>query len=220
MASPSRRTSVTYSAGTTERKKKAAKPPSVWMALLQLAVTLLVIYLVLQGFMFFWRATTPREVTIPKVVGLDQSAAQAMLHNSGLEYEIVSQQPSDTVAANKVISAVPEGDRVVKQGRKIRLVVSLGSKWTVVPDVRDMSERRALDRLANKALQVGQVKTIYHARLTKGFIIEQMPAPAARVAKNTKVNLIISLGRRPKPGEEPPAEDPNANELDPNASDQ
>jgi len=210
---------IIYSADLKRRAESRKPPPSPWLGALQLAVTVGIIASLIYGFLFFWQATAPKEVVVPKVEGLEEAAAEILLHHAGLEAEIAARRASDTVGEGKVIEARPDPGRRVKQGRRIGLIISAGSAWTNVPDIREMSERRAEAVLKEKSLFLGQRRYIYHASLPKGFVVEQLPAPGTRLPKNSEVQAVISKGPRPaapprpraeqpRPAPPPPAEEP------------
>jgi serine/threonine-protein kinase len=178
-----------------EGKEKPA--PSPWLALIQLLVTLGIIVGLSYGFTLILQRSAPGEAVVPKVEGLDQAAAEILLRHSGLEVSIEGQRPSDSVEEGKVIEANPPAGNKVKQGRIVRLLVSQGSVWTNVPDIREMSERRARSVLQEKSLFLGQVRRVFHTALPEGFVIAQLPAPGTRVSENSEVQAVISKGPRP-----------------------
>jgi serine/threonine-protein kinase len=185
-------------------ESKRRNPPSPWLALVQLIVSLAIIVGLVYAFLLVWQATAPKEVKVPRVEGLDEKAALMLLENAGLLAEISAYRPSEKVAAGKVIEARPNAGRLVKQNRKVNLIISTGSKWTKVPDVREISQRRAEDLIRKRFLNVGQVRPIFHPKLPKDFVVNQLPAPGTRVLRKNEVHLLISRGRREQPAEAKP----------------
>ena len=201
-----REPNIILSAGMTEKPDKPTPTPSPWLALLQLIVSLAIIVGLVYVFLLVWQATAPKEVRVPKVEGLDERAAQILLQHAGLQFEMSAQRPSETVAAGKVIEARPNAGRLVKQNRKVNLIISTGSKWSRVPDLREISERRAQELLKERFLNVGQRRYIFHARLPKDFIVNQLPPPGTRVLKKSEVHMLISRGPREQPTEAKPGD--------------
>ena len=197
MTRQTHRPNFTYGAGAKERSSKPARPPSLWLAFGQLLLSIGLIVGVVYGLLGIWQVTAPKDVTVPEVVKLDERAAEELLVSRGLQFQITGQKPSETIDAGKIIDAQPKPGQRVKQGRRINLTISLGSQWTNAPDIREMSERRALARLEEKSLHVGRTRYIYYSRLPKGFVVDQLPAPATRVPKDSDVHMLISQGPRP-----------------------
>jgi len=179
------------------REDKPRPLPSPWLALFQLMITAGLVVGLVYGFLFVLQASTPREVTVPNIEGLDRAAAEILLRHAGLEGEITGHRPSDTIEKAKVILANPKPGRRVKKGRSISLLISDGSAWTNAPDIREMSERRARSVLQEKALYLGEVRYIYHLRLPKGFVVAQLPPAGTRLPENSQVQAVISKGPRP-----------------------
>jgi serine/threonine-protein kinase len=194
---------IIFSAGMTGESKKQ-NPPSPWLALVQLIVSLAIIFGLVYAFLLVWQASAPKEVNVPRVEGLDEKAALMLLQNAGLLAEISAYRPSETVPAGRVIEARPNAGRLVKQNRKVNLIISTGSKWTKVPDVRGISQRRAEDLIRKRFLNLGQVRLIFHAKLPKDFVVDQRPSLGTRVLKKTEVHLLVSRGQRERPAETNP----------------
>ncbi|MGD0273796.1 MAG: PASTA domain-containing protein [Gaiellaceae bacterium] len=70
------------------------------------------------------------------------------------------------------------------------------SQACVVPKVRGKT-LAAAKKMINKAkCSLGKVTRKYHAKIKKGCVISQAPAPGKRLAKGGKVNLVVSRGKR------------------------
>ena len=65
-------------------------------------------------------------VTVPDVVGMSQSIAQAEIEVAGLTVGTVSEQHHDTIPAGQVISQNPEAGEVVSQLTPVNLSISIG----------------------------------------------------------------------------------------------
>jgi uncharacterized delta-60 repeat protein len=69
-------------------------------------------------------------------------------------------------------------------------------RFCVVPNLRGRTLGAARSSLTKAFCRVGTVKRAYSARVGKGRVISQRPAPRARLAELAKVNLVVSRGRR------------------------
>jgi beta-lactam-binding protein with PASTA domain len=155
-----------------------------------------------EGGIWLWNRTAPGEVSIPRVVGLPSEEALSVLKTAGLQAEVVSETPSEKVPEGVVMTVDPAANRLVKVGREVRLTVSAGSRWAVVPDVRQMAVERAKALLSKAKLSAGKQTVAFHAEVPIGYVINQNPQPGQRVARSSEVTLLISKGAQPPAGEE------------------
>jgi len=165
---------------------------------------------------WLWMVTTPKELSVPSVIGLGQQEALRILRGAGLQPEVVAEKPSETAPEDTVLASDPPGNRKVRVGRMVRLTVSTGSKWAKVPDVDDMSVDRARALIQEARLVVGKEKARYDKKTPIGYVMEQSPKAGERVLRGSEVALVVSRGPRPPVeviGEGPPREEPRSTEI-------
>jgi serine/threonine-protein kinase len=165
--------------------------------LLATIVFLIVSY---HGAVWLWVSTLPEEVTVPKVVGLAEQEADKVLEAAGLRVQVEANKPDEEVPEDAVLSADPPPERRVKKGRLVRLTLSSGSRWSVVPDVREMSVDRARALLHKAKLSVGSELARYHEKVPIGYVIGHAPKPGQEVPRGADVELWVSKGPQPSPG--------------------
>ncbi len=161
------------------------------------------------GVMWYWEHSAPREVKVPKVVGLTEREAEAVLESMGLRAAVVAHKPDEEVPEGAVLEAEPPPERRVRAGRLIRLTLSSGSRWSIVPDVRDMSVDRARALLRKAGLAVGRERAVYDSKVPVGYVVGQAPNPGERVPRNMGVNLSVSKGPAPLVTEVEPSVPPD-----------
>jgi bacillolysin len=66
----------------------------------------------------------------------------------------------------------------------------------VVPNVRGRTVARARRLLASRRCRLGRVTRAYSARMRRGTILRQSRRPGARLRRGTRVNVVVSRGRR------------------------
>jgi len=159
---------------------------------------LAIVAAMLLGF-HFWQRTLPADTTVPMLVGMKVDAALDALHKEGLNAELLKErQSSEEIPEDHVISANPDGGRHVKAGRLVRLLVSSGSAYTTVPDVRELAELNARERLHAAGLTVAREEYSFHPTIPADRIISITPKQGSRVEKLTSVQLVISKGPEEK----------------------
>jgi beta-lactam-binding protein with PASTA domain/tRNA A-37 threonylcarbamoyl transferase component Bud32 len=85
----------------------------------------------------------PRPVPVASVDGLSLAAAEARLASEHLKGTQSGSQYSTSVPQGDVISSNPLGGTLLRPGKTVGLVVSLGEPYVTVPAVDDVSVKRA-----------------------------------------------------------------------------
>ena len=158
-------------------------------------VALLAVIAIMLFGLQLWQLSLPRDTIIPPVEGLKVEQALADLHHADLSIEVTKQrETSETIPNGAVITENPPAGRRVKMGRIVRLIVSSGSAYTTVPDVRELSQSVASDRLQEAGLVIATEEYQYHNAIPFDRVISITPEPGARVKRMSTVNLVLSKG--------------------------
>jgi len=181
--------------GMWPKRRPSRRPllPQV-MELLAIIAVLVLSY---HGLLWYWEMTAPKEVTVPKVVGMTELEATKMLSAAGLRSEVVTRKADEEIPPGAVLAVEPPPGREVKLGRLVRLTLSSGSRWAIVPDVREMSVDRARALLRQENLTVGKETARYDGKVPVGYVLVQAPEPDQRVPRATPVDLVVSKGPAP-----------------------
>jgi beta-lactam-binding protein with PASTA domain/tRNA A-37 threonylcarbamoyl transferase component Bud32 len=163
------------------------------------AVTLAVAAVLLGGGLWAgWRALAGYlavpEVAVPELVGQPLEVAERMAERAGIRLLVADQVHSATAPPHTVVSQDQPPGKVVKRGRVVRVVTSLGAEVVVVPDVERRSLLEARLVLDQARLRVGELREAFDERVQGGFVIAQDPQPGARVERGRAVNLVVSKG--------------------------
>jgi len=136
-------------------------------------------------------------VAVPDVVGTIQAVAQSAITNAGLMVGAITEEYSDTVDAEYVISQTPAGGARVGSGSLVHLVVSRGippEDHVTVPDVVGMTQSGAEEEIISSGLTLGTVTEENSDSVDTGRVIRQQPAAGASVNPGDTVNLVVSRG--------------------------
>lgn len=163
-----------------------------WVAVL--LVLLVLSALGAAGAYLVWDWLNVPTLEVPDVTGMVYLQAQHVLRDRGLTAEQVANRYDDQVPANYVIEQIPEPGTLVRKGRSVKLVVSLGLPLAVVPDLRGVNERDANVRLISSGLALGNITYEYHPEIPEGAIISQSLPSGTRVGTGTLVDVRVSLG--------------------------
>ena len=136
-------------------------------------------------------STGPREVEVPRLVGLTYEQALDALDELNLEarrVDVFSQKP-----AGQVIGQDPrEGERV-DEGTEVEVRVSKGARQVEVPDVLGQSEANARAELEAAGFEVS-VTEGPSEDTPEGLVSAQSPAAGTEAADGSTVQITISTG--------------------------
>ncbi|SFB04383.1 serine/threonine protein kinase [Acetitomaculum ruminis DSM 5522] len=143
------------------------------------------------------KGEAPKTTTVPSVVGMNQAEAQSTLSNSLLNLGSVTQEYSDTVAKDLVISQDQTAGATVNQWTNVNIVISLGPevKTTTVPSLAGMTQAQAEVAITAAGLTVGTVTEVPSDSITEGYVIDQSIASNTTVEEGTTVNFTVSAGQ-------------------------
>ena len=139
-------------------------------------------------------APAPQEVTVPDVVGIQQSAAQRRLHDGGLRARVKyvpSIRPVGVVTGQN-----PGGGTKVKNRSTVLLAVSRGPNpsLAVVPDVAGKTQQAATTTLQDAGFKV-QVLTVKPANPSQsGRVVDEQPVGSTRAPEGSTVTIYVGSG--------------------------
>jgi eukaryotic-like serine/threonine-protein kinase len=134
------------------------------------------------------------KVTVPTLKTQNVATAQSTLHREGLNYSTSTQ--ASTKPTGTVLSQSPAAGKQVKKGTTVNLVVSTQTT-VVVPSVLGDSQTAAGSQLGAAGLTAGKTSTGCSTKYGTGEVMNQTPAPNAKVKPQTAVDLQISSGPCP-----------------------
>jgi eukaryotic-like serine/threonine-protein kinase len=136
-------------------------------------------------------------VTVPDLSDHEWEKARQQLFDVGLRLQISSRQYDEKILRDHILSQQPAAGEKVRKGRLVIVTVSKGSEVGEVPDVRKLTERKAVIELRKQGFIVGKKKRDFSDSLEKDMVIQVSPAPGSSVSKEMPVDLVISDGVKP-----------------------
>ena len=104
---------------------------------------------------------------------------------------------SEEVPAGVVISHAPRPGQTAKAARPIVFTVSKGPDYVAAPLIAGVPQREAELQIAAAGLKVGHASFAFSDQLIdSGIVIASTPQGGEQTLRNSKVNLLISLGPR------------------------
>lgn len=136
----------------------------------------------------------PAEVEVPKVDGLEIKAAYEALEKAGLTVKVHEYRHDKKIKKRIVLSQDPVGGKMVRAGRTILIVVSLGPELMPVPKLTGESLRTAKIQLSNNKLRLGKVTFQDASYGQDEEVVKQNPAAGKDVPRGQEVHLTVRRG--------------------------
>jgi serine/threonine-protein kinase len=136
-------------------------------------------------------STGPRQVEVPRLVGLTYNEALDELDELGLDanrVEVFSQKPVDQVTGQD-----PKAGEMVDEGTEVEVRVSKGVRQIEVPDVLGQSESSATAELQGADFEV-TVTEAPSDDVPEGLVSSQSPSPGSQAPRGSTVQITISTG--------------------------
>ncbi len=138
------------------------------------------------------------EVRVPEVIGFSEREAERLLAAEDLKLSKISEQWSPDVPRGFITAQDPTAGGIVKRGRRISVIVSLGAQGTSVPILDGVTARQAEILLEGAGLKMGRTASAYSEQVSKDLIIASDPPGETVVEQETSVDLLVSLGPLPR----------------------
>lgn len=132
---------------------------------------------------------------VPELRGLSEEEALALVADQGLTTQWSEDGRFDEqVPKGHVLQQNPRPGVYVKRNTEVTLTLSRGPRRIEVPDLSGQALQAAQVSLAGAGLVVGRTFDVYDATGDSGVVVDQQPAPGARVARDAPVDLFLSVG--------------------------
>lgn len=134
------------------------------------------------------------KLEVPRVIGLDSVAAEALVTEVGLTPRVIADEFSTAIPKGHVTRQRPAHGTRLKLGSEVRLIVSRGSDQLAAPDLSGLTPAQAGRVLAEAGLVPGPVTSIHSDAHRRDTIIAQEPPAGTTVTRGATIRLLESLG--------------------------
>jgi len=134
------------------------------------------------------------KMEVPRVIGLDSVAAEALIAEVGLAPRVIAEEFSTAIPKGYVARQRPSHGTRLKLGGEVRLIVSRGSDQMAVPELSGLTAAQAGRALAEAGLVLGPVTTIHSDAHRRDTIIAQDPPAGTTVTRGATIRLLESRG--------------------------
>ena len=137
-------------------------------------------------------------VVVPDLIGKDVVYVLELLTDLGLNTKVEGSEYSNEVPKNNVILQDPEPGSEIKKERDVRIILSKGPKFILMPNLEGLSVQQARIILEENSLCLGKISSTYNSIIKKETVIAQAPTPETVTIRGECVDLLVSKGIRPR----------------------
>jgi serine/threonine-protein kinase len=174
-----------------QQRHRARRTMLIWVAIVLLLAAVL-------GAAAWWFGSG-RWTAVPRISGLDPTAAEQTLQGADLSGAI-TQQHSNTVPAGQVVSTSPVIGARALRGSTITVVISEGKP--IVPDVTAGAAPAAVEQAVKQAQldpRLDPAQNAYSRSVPKGAVVALNPGPGTQLNIGSPVVVVLSKGPPPNP---------------------
>ncbi|MGC8766465.1 MAG: PASTA domain-containing protein [Brevinematia bacterium] len=130
-------------------------------------------------------------VKVPNVVGVDIIEAVGSIESSKLvpSFEFVI---SEKIPRGTIIKQIPSPGNIVREGKTVKLYVSVGSGEFVMPDFSGKYYQDVISFLSSKGVVINV--EYLQSTLEQGLVIKTYPSPGAKVKPGIPITIYVSSG--------------------------
>ncbi len=138
------------------------------------------------------------DIKIPSLIKSSLRNAKLEISRLGLGIDTIIYEYDNQVKDGKITFQLPRAGKVVKSSTNMTLGVSRGTPpdYYVVPDVVNLSLRRAQEEITIHGLRVGDVNYEYQPELLNNTVIEQSMTSGMRVSFPASIHLLVSIDNK------------------------
>ncbi|OGW62251.1 MAG: hypothetical protein A2V83_02270 [Nitrospirae bacterium RBG_16_64_22] len=138
-------------------------------------------------------ATHADEAPAPDLIGRDVVSSLDRVRSARLNLKVTGEEYDSTQAKSHVVSQDPPPGTMLREGRTIGVVVSLGAQEVIVPDLAGQSLRQAELGLYKSGLKRGRVARVSYSG-ERDTVLSQYPAARSIANRGTPIDLLINMG--------------------------
>jgi eukaryotic-like serine/threonine-protein kinase len=165
---------------------------TTWVKIILAIVCLFVLFVLVNNVVMPIVTRHGREFSLPTIVGMTVEQAKPVLEETDLALIVTSQEYHPDKPTGTILSQFPVGGTMVKSGRTIKVVTSLGQKAVAVPDVRGFSIRQARLDLEAAGFALGDIQWTYTDSLPEKVVVFTFPKVGTMIPYGSPVNLLVN----------------------------
>lgn len=141
----------------------------------------------------FWSFTKPKQIPVPNLEGMQVAQAKQQLEGMGLTLREGRKEFSERQPEGIILKLDPPPKNMVREGASVSAIISRGSKFVKVPDLKGRTLDEAKTLLLALDLQIADpVEQRRSRELEPGRVMATIPDPRSKVERGTRIRLTVS----------------------------
>lgn len=157
-------------------------------------LVLLMAFLIFMGIRVYQSNFMYKEEPVPDIRDISLEDAAKLIEEMDIELNVIGRKNNRDIQEGHIISQDPAPNTNMKTPGTIDLIISLGPKTIIVPDVVGEPEKEAIIKLENRGLQVVGREYKDDDEYPRGTVIGQSIQHGTEVLDNATIDLFISNG--------------------------
>lgn len=160
-------------------------------------VSLLVLFLIMDNLVMPLVVRLGQGYPVPNINGIPLADAENILDDHGFKCVLEGEKYDRNYPPGYVVSQNPKPNTIVKKGRRIYVITSMGEELIKIPRLVGRSERDAKFMIKSSQLKLDHISFEHSSYYPEGVVAEQSIEENKEVKSGTPISIIISLGQFP-----------------------
>lgn len=133
-------------------------------------------------------------VIVPDLRNVSEAQARNELERFGLNMRVQRSEHHPEIPEGFVIEQRPWANENLKEGRTVEVVLSLGARTQVVPELKGMSLRQGRILLTRNNLRVGSVARVHTIGSARETVLATTPGAGKELVEGSAVDVVVAVG--------------------------
>jgi len=133
-------------------------------------------------------------VIVPDLQNMSEAQADRELGRVALNMRVSRSEHHHEVPEGFVIQQQPRPNESIKEGRTVEVVLSLGARTQVVPELKGMSLRQGRILLGRHNLSVGRVARVHTVGDARETVLSTNPQVGDELVEGSPVDIVVAVG--------------------------
>lgn len=133
-------------------------------------------------------------VIVPDLRNTSEAQARNELERFGLNMRVQRSENNAEIPEGFVIEQRPWANETIKEGRTVEVVLSLGTRTQVVPELKGMSMRQGRILLSRHNLRVGNVARVHTVGGARETVLATTPGAGKELIEGSVIDIVVAVG--------------------------
>jgi beta-lactam-binding protein with PASTA domain len=133
-------------------------------------------------------------VIVPDLHNMSEAQAVKTLERLALNLRVQRSEHHPEIPEGFVIEQQPRVNENIKEGRTIEVVISLGARTQVVPELKGMSLRQGRILLRRHNLQTGRIARVHSVGDARETVLATTPGAGEELVEESAIDIVVAVG--------------------------